>query len=59
MPKLLEHAEVVTHSKVLDDLCILQAEAMDVFDFEFPAVRCERRPLQRGDQGKVAQMRAC
>src|ERR1700742_430095 len=56
MPKLLEHTEVISHRKVLDDLRFLQAEAMDVFDCEFPAIGRECRPVQRRDHGKVSQV---
>ncbi len=42
MPKLLEHAEVVTYGNVFDDLRLLHAEAMNVFDREFLVIRRER-----------------
>jgi len=32
--KLLEHPEVVSHRKVLHDLCVCQAKAMDVLYLE-------------------------
>src|SRR5271163_3034213 len=56
MPKLPEHAEVISHRKVLDDLRLLQAKAMDVLDREFSAVGSECRSVQRRDHGKVAQV---
>ncbi len=58
MPQLLEHPQIVTHCKVLNDLRVFQAESMNMFDLEFPAIWSECRTLQRGDKGEVAQVRA-
>jgi hypothetical protein len=45
MSKLLEHTEVVAHCKVLDDFRFFQAEAMDMLDREFPAIRSQGWPM--------------
>jgi len=58
MSKLLKHAEVVAHCKVLDNLPLFQAETMDVLDLEFLAIGSQGWPTQRGDLGQVAEVRA-
>jgi hypothetical protein len=58
MPELLEHPQIVTHCKVLNDLRVFQAESMNMFDLEFPAIRSKSGTLQRGNKGEVAQVRA-
>jgi hypothetical protein len=52
MAQLLEHSQVVANRKVLDNLRLLQPEAMDALDREFSAIGSQRRPVQRRDHGK-------
>ena len=58
MSKLLEHAEVIAHSKVLDNFRLFQAKAMDMLDREFPASGSQSWSMQREDLGEVAEVRA-
>lgn len=43
---------------MLDNLPLLQPEAMNVFDREFSAIGSKRRAMQRRNHWKVAQMSA-
>jgi hypothetical protein len=59
MSKLLEHAEVVAHCKVLDNLRLFQAETLDMLDGEFPAIGSQGWPMQRGGGFGGSRRGAC
>jgi hypothetical protein len=54
--KLLEHPEIVADCEMFDDPRVLETEAVNVLDFEFPSIRREGRTSQGWNQLKVAEV---
>jgi len=64
MSKLLEHAEVVAHCKVLDNFRLFQAKAMDICSCEGWQESChswssERMTRQPGSSSKIGLLPKC
>jgi len=64
MSKLLEHAEVVAHCKVLDNFRLFQAKAMDICSCEGWQESChswssERMTRQPGSSSKIGLLPNC